>query len=626
MMTLRHDVNGPCSCIKCGGHLPVKLAKGGNSPGQYYIHCISCSYHHTFPKSDIPRAVTALPPPSPSLVHPSAPRYIDCSKPGCKHRGCMQCLRRMCKQCCISLSGCSLRAHNFSQLTLRQRGKLAESSTTAQPNESPLDAFAIAAVENMTAQDPVGFFLEEERQRQAAIHLQNEQAQALEDEEEEQYQAAVAASLSVLHTTPRPISARASSSQPATSFSSVSTAISGPSRISSSPSRPTTSASSVSATFSAPSRLAALPVSRRPTKPSATVRTIPYCPPTITQHMSEDWMRPTVDNTKKSKRVPRVNLDNRFSLVFWHEDEKAPKIRAVHECPLWPKWILMDALDIRTEFDIHATLLEYYDTRSSQWITCTLSYPHDVKKDGSLLLRLLGTSCLGLENHVLQSTSKDTHLRFNMAGERAGVRQQLQKRKTERPPFVVNLCDDEDEVVIVEKGDRPLLKRQIEDDLDLNMRPSQRHCSYLEEHTTPRHPSPSSTSLRYDTPPSFSPFSRSSSITMSPRPASPTPSLEEIYMPATLKPWPAGMYAIDMARAFRLIDKLAEKLDRNKDRIKLDDRLFTVFSKKIPTTTYHDHRRYWKALTENQRADLIQAGHTPDGLWSLVPKVKGSRK
>jgi len=34
----RHDVNGPCSCGKCGGQLQVKLAKGGNFPGHHYIH------------------------------------------------------------------------------------------------------------------------------------------------------------------------------------------------------------------------------------------------------------------------------------------------------------------------------------------------------------------------------------------------------------------------------------------------------------------------------------------------------------------------------------------------------------------------------------------------------------
>ena len=36
-----HNVNGPCSCGKCGGQLQVKLAKGGNFPGHDYIHvCI----------------------------------------------------------------------------------------------------------------------------------------------------------------------------------------------------------------------------------------------------------------------------------------------------------------------------------------------------------------------------------------------------------------------------------------------------------------------------------------------------------------------------------------------------------------------------------------------------------
>jgi hypothetical protein len=47
-----------------------------------------------------------------------------------------------------------------------------------------------------------------------------------------------------------------------------------------------------------------------------------------------------------------------------------------------PKWILLDAVDICEDLDIHVTLLEYYDMRSSQWITCSLSYPHDIKRDG----------------------------------------------------------------------------------------------------------------------------------------------------------------------------------------------------------------------------------------------------
>lgn len=107
--------------------------------------------------------------------------------------------------------------------------------------------------------------------------------------------------------------------------------------------------------------------------------------------------------------------------------------------------------------------------RSSQWITCSLSYPHDVKKDGYLLLRLLETSCFGLDNYVQQATIKDTHFRKNMGGERSGVRQMIEKRKTVPPPYLVNLSDD-DEVVIVEQL-RP--KRPAEDDTNITTV----HCS-----------------------------------------------------------------------------------------------------------------------------------------------------
>jgi len=77
------------------------------------------------------------------------------------------------------------------------------------------------------------------------------------------------------------------------------------------------------------------------------------------------------------------------------------------------------------------------------------------------------------------------------------------------------------------------------------------------------------------------------------------------------------MYTVDMARGFHHIDKLGR-------RIKLESRLVNAFGRKIPTTTYHDNRRYWNALTEKERARFIQAGRTEGGLWSTVPKA--SRK
>ncbi|KAF8972916.1 hypothetical protein BDZ97DRAFT_1778362 [Flammula alnicola] len=596
-MAPRHDVNGPCSCGKCGGQLQVKLAKGGNFPGHHYIHCVPCGYHFVFPKADIPRSVTVSP--QPFLSPPPAtqgsltqPRTIDCSKPGCMRRGCIQCLRRMCKQCCIAQSGCSLRAHTFEQLSARQRSKLPELPMALQADEFPLDPSLRAISLDASYKTP----------HPPSLLPSSSVPSHLDDEEKRQYEAAIAASLQPTTT------ALLSPSTVDEDQQQYAAAIAASLRL---PGAPSSSSVYVSmSSYPPPLRGSISAASAGPSRPAVPATSHPSTTPSTKEHLSEDWMRPAEDKTKKPKRV-RVNLDNRFSLVFWHQDGKAPKVRAIHECPVWPKWIFMDAIDIREEFDIRATLLEYYDVRSCQWITCSLSYPHDVKRDGYLLLRLLETSCLGLDNYVQQAVAKDTHLRNNMAGERAGVRQKLQKRKIDPPPFLVNLSDDDDEVMIVEP---PRPKRHAEDDVDINGRPSQRQCSHLAGPSIPLSPSPPPPSLYCDTSISFSPFSRSSSITtMSPRPPSPTPAPDDIYVPEGFK-WPEGMYAIDMARGFHRIDQGGDGV--------LKDRLFTIFGRQIPITTYRDQRRNWKALTQRRRDELKAFGRVPAGLWSLVPKTK----
>jgi hypothetical protein len=132
----------------------------------------------------------------------------------------------------------------------------------------------------------------------------------------------------------------------------------------------------------------------------------------------------------------------------------------------------LDAINVREELKIQALLLEYFDARSSQWITCTPSYPHTVKKDGFLLLRLLGTDGLGLDELIEQATTKDTHFRYNMTAEHTGIKKQLQQRKIAPLPYVIQYVsendDDDDEVVCVEQQQLPQLKRQHEDDVDAN--------------------------------------------------------------------------------------------------------------------------------------------------------------
>lgn len=213
-------------------------------------------------------------------------------------------MRRMCRQCCIAQSGCNVRSHNFAQLSDRQRSKLPELSATPQANKFSLDpslrAMSSASYETSDSifnhpSPPVSHLNDEEKQQyEAAItaSLQPTTTPFLSpsniEEDQQQYAAAIAASLRF------PVIPDA--------FSPSSSQVSMSSHPPSGSSRP------------------AVPITSHPsTNPSTKVRTVPYRPPNIREHMSEDWMRPPEDRTKKPKRVNRINLDNRFSLVFWYE-------------------------------------------------------------------------------------------------------------------------------------------------------------------------------------------------------------------------------------------------------------------------------------------------------------------
>ncbi|KAF8156681.1 hypothetical protein B0H34DRAFT_783088 [Crassisporium funariophilum] len=530
------------------------LAKGGNSPGHYYIHCISCNYHYTFPKSACPHPPPQSLPPLPLATHDSPPSSwgIDCA--------------------------------SFDQLTSRQQGKLAVPTAPTLNNDlPPFDAYNIAVFNAMTAHDPILTFFEREKHRAEAKHLQNKQVLQLEDAEEEQYQAAIAASLAVARTTPH-VNGSASSSQVPSESDTLFV----------SPFSPTIPSPTLQGLPSGSRTPAATPLLQPSMKPTTAVCTMPYqasaTKPGIKAHMTEVWMRPELDNTKQPKRRNRINLNNTFSLVFWHMDGKPPKRRAIHDCPLWPKWILMDAVNICKELDIQAFLLEYFDVRSLQWITCTWSYPHTVKKDGFLLLRLLGTECLGLNDYIQESMRRDTHLQHNMTAERTSIKKQLQQRRAVPQPHLVHYVSDnndnkEEEVVFVSRKEPLRLKREVEEDADVNPRPSQ--CQRLDTESTPHHlplppftPTPpfSPTSHCLPLPPFLPSPSPTISSMASPCPMSPTMS---IHNPETSKWWPAGMYVIDMSIGFHQVNEL---------KTLLDERLLTVFRKKIPPNTYRDQR------------------------------------
>ncbi|KAJ3497492.1 hypothetical protein NLJ89_g10344 [Agrocybe chaxingu] len=236
----------------------------------------------------------------------------------------------------------------------------------------PLDPIALRMLLDLTADDPTVRFLEREASFEAERHLEDAREAREVMQEEIDYQRGIAQSLGLPYTTPHV---------------------------------PSTSAGPLT-----------VPVGPSVT-PSNTVTTIPYKPKTITAHLNSTWMRPTVDNTAKPRRATRINLDNHFYIVFWGQAGKPPVVHAIHECPQWPKWILMDAGDVREELGIRTKMLEFYNVPRRQWVGCSPSYPHDVKKDGHLFLRHYGVVCDGFEEQLKLATTKLMHFHDNQPGE-----------------------------------------------------------------------------------------------------------------------------------------------------------------------------------------------------------------
>lgn len=283
-----------------------------------------------------------------------------------------------------------------------------------------------------------------------------------------------------------------------------------------------------------------------------------------------------------------------------------PLVCAVDDCPQWPTWVLMDSPIVQEELGLRSERLEFYDIDHAQWVSCSPSYPHDVKKDCHLLLRCPGIICTNFDSYLSHATEKPIHMRTNMAGERSVIRDQLRQRKASSRISIINLSDDE--VEIVERICPTPLKRRLSD-YDDDSRPSQ--CARVFSPSS----SPSLSSPITSWSPSNS--ARSPSLPLLSLPPCSPPRCKEILVPPSTKPWPNGMFTVDMARAFRKVDLMTLKQRYPT----LPSRLAFVFKREIRSNTYHDQLRLWKQATEDQCQASISAGRTEAGLWVMFHKV-----
>lgn len=254
--------------------------------------------------------------------------------------------------------------------------------------------------------------------------------------------------------------------------------------------------------------------------------------------------------------------------------------------------------------------LMFYDTSSSQWISCLATYPHDVTKDGYLLLRRPSVMSLSLWDDYLElATARPIHFRHNLTGEREYVRQQHRERKKHLSTITLRDIEEEEQ----HRHKRKKLAEQIIDLCDeetleriqLSVTPTKRAAK---DDITPDRPSQR---RRCDTP--FSISTSHSSPVKSPSPSPMTNDID-IMVPESSKPWPHGMYTIDMKNSFRLVSSEEFK------HLNLEDRLRKVFGKKIPPRTFQDQKKFWSLATEHHRQSFVDAGRTNAGLWLAFRK------
>ncbi|KIM35586.1 hypothetical protein M413DRAFT_20720 [Hebeloma cylindrosporum] len=626
------DVNGKNKCGSCYRNISVRgPTKTGKNIGCYYLQVRSCRYFHSFDLGNIPaNRVMDMNQPPMDKAKSSAGKQPGrtCARAPCTKDAHGSCQNRCCKFCCVVNGGCSIKDHNVAALSQTQLSKLAAAkgappSLSATTPRFPLDPRLTQPERSfdelarlLSESDPV---LHLQREEEANSRKQQEEAQReadLERLEEDNYRRAVAESLSLIQTS-------TSSSTPPTSSSNVSA------------SRPLPTVSEPSTSLV----VHGLPVTR--VKGSNR--------PSITSHMSSDWMRAHEDRTKLPQALRKGQIDSellkRFRIVWWSEPGVGATTIPVpsSDIPDWPKFRLADSPAILERFGKRG--IDFYDALTFEWVECPLSYAHAVTTDGHLLLRRTGTKCEDFDSKLLLATQKQTSSsRSYMSNVRKSVASKA-KRKGKDRVFELEDEDSDGEVEIVSD-----IAIKIKQEPGAERRPFKR--PRLSPHIIPvslgssidgpisipsspisPHMPPTTTSPGFSLDPSFPSPALSSPSATPPTPSNSLPlspatfeTVSGILSPITGPPpqlpgsslkWPANMYAVDMVHGFRKMDELLKNGGGT-----YQQRFMHVFGQSPPgTSTYHDQLKRWKDATPSLREAFIKAGRTSAGQWSRFSKA-----
>jgi hypothetical protein len=328
--------------------------------------------------------------------------------------------------------------------------------------------------------------------------------------------------------------------------------------------------------------------------------------PKITTQMNPTWMAEyqassSPSGMKIATRASKNNVSSarQFFLLFWDNAEEPVSIELIQVCPDWPNWTLASLSQLSPFDDLK--FIQLYSPTLRIWVNIQLPYTHSLTTDCGILLRRKGIHGIDEQEQIARFHDKLPPRRFRqgLKEERAILKRLvMEKRKAEA------LVDSDSEVEVVEGPSQP--KRQHVADATFTptrpssppfLTPNSSHHSRGYEFVASPSPSPF---------PLISPLSTLASVT--------TPS-----SPPIRPSWPIGCYAVDMMNGFARVDDLMRMKPPTKDRMNvLMDHVKTVFGVAIPYTTYRDQCTKWRKAPQALRDKVVEAGHTPSGLWGYL--------
>ncbi|KAG2751906.1 hypothetical protein P692DRAFT_20725628 [Suillus brevipes Sb2] len=316
--------------------------------------------------------------------------------------------------------------------------------------------------------------------------------------------------------------------------------------------------------------------------------------------------------SERRKEMERA-AKQRF-VLYWFDADDAPVIMQwVTHCPFFPQYQLSDDPTLLQSLGDDIQKIDVFEASFMRWIPSVLMHTFTLDSGCHVFIQRHGvTECADFDGLFKSSKllNRPSHARFNIKGERDGVR--WKKKQPQTASSDVEIVDD---VQLTPK--RSLGKHRWNPSPGQETPTPTRACFDLQEDDFNYHDFDSRRAASLSpTPPlvTTKPTSQPAHPSKIQQPAPPSiiPVHVLVYNPAKRQGWPHAMYTLDITVGFQQMDNVNLRVHYSQEQ------LFSLVFGGAPfvRATYHQNRKAWRETEMTILEMHKQAGRTPDGLWS----------